>query len=314
MSLGEFKTFVGVDVSEGRLDVHLLPDGACAGFAHDGRGIARLVAWIGSHARSLVVLEATGGLERGLARALDRAGIAVAVANPRQARDFAKACGLLAKTDRIDARVLALFAERVQPPPRAPRTAVDEALAALVLRRRQLVTIRDGERSRERRAQEPELTRSLDGHLAWLAAEIARLDDVIAARLAACAPQRQRADLLASAPGIGQLTAVSLLALLPELGRIDGKAVASLAGVAPFARDSGLMRGRRTIWGGRAAVRSALYMATLVATRHNPVIRTFYQRLLAAGKAKKLAITACMRKLLVILNAMLRDGTPWQPA
>ena len=183
-----------------------------------------------------------------------------------------------------------------------------------MLCRRQLVTIRDGERSRERRAQEQELSRSLDGHLAWLAAEIARLDDVIAARLAACAPQRQRADLLASAPGIGQLAAVSLLALLPELGRIDGKAVASLAGVAPFARDSGLMRGHRTIWGGRAAVRSALYMATLVATRHNPVIRTFYQRLLAAGKAKKLAITACMRKLLVILNAMLRDGTPWQPA
>ena len=254
------------------------------------------------------------GWSADLARALDRAGIAVAVANPRPARDFAKACGLLAKTDRIDARMLALFAERVQPSPRAPRSAVDDALAALVLRRRQLVTIRDGERSRARRAHEPELIKSLDAHLAWLVAEIARLDDVIAARLAACAPQRQRADLLVSVPGIGRLTAASLLALMPELGDIDGKAVASLAGVAPFARDSGLMRGRRTIWGGRAAVRSALYMATLVATRHNPVIRSFYQRLLANGKAKKLAITACMRKLLVILNAMLKDGTPWQPA
>jgi transposase len=278
------------------------------------RGIGRLVAWIASHDRPLVALEATGGLERGLAGALDRAGIAVAVVNPRQARDFAKACGLLAKTDRIDAGVLALFAERVRPLPRTPRTAPDEALAALVLRRRQLVTIRDGERSRARRVHAPELIQSLDAHLTWLMAEIARLDAVIAARLDACPPQRQRADLLVSAPGIGRLTAASLLALLPELGRIDGKAAASLAGLAPFARDSGILRGRRTIWGGRAAVRSALYMATLVASRHNPTIRTFYQRLLASGKAKKLALTAAMRKLLVILNAMLRDGTPWQTA
>jgi transposase len=314
MSLGDFQTFVGIDVSAGRLDVHLRPGGACAGFAHDGRGIGRLVAWIASHDRPLVVVEATGGLEHGLARSLDRAGVALAVINPRQARDFAKACGLLAKTDRIDARVLALFAERVQPPSRAPRAAPEQALAALVLRRRQLVTIRDGERSRARRGHEPELIKSLDAHLAWLAAEIARLDDVITARLAACAPQRQRADLLVSAPGIGRLTAVSLLALMPELGHLDSKAAASLAGVAPFARDSGVMRGRRTIWGGRAAVRSALYMATLVASRHNSVIRTFYQRLVASGKAKKLALTAAMRKLLVILNTMLRNGTPWQPA
>ena len=210
--------------------------------------------------------------------------------------------------------MLALFAERVGPAPRAPRTAVDEALAALVLRRRQLVDDPRRRAQPRRAASRSRNWPALDAHLAWLAAEIARLDATIAARVAACAPQRQRADLLASAPGIGQLTAVSLLALLPELGRIDGKAVASLVGVAPFARDSGLMRGRRTIWGGRAAVRSALYMATLVATRHNPVIRSFYQRLLANGKAKKLALTACMRKLLVILNAMLKDGTPWQPA
>ena len=238
----------------------------------------------------------------------------MAVVNPRQARDFAKAAGLLAKTDRIDAGVLALFAERVQPPPRAPRAAVDEALAALVLRRRQLV--HDPRRRAQPGAPRPRAgTGRVAGRASRLAeAEIARLDDVIAARLAACA----RAAAARRPPGLGArgrpVTAVSLLALMPELGQIDSKRRRRLAGVAPFARDSGLMRGRRTIWGGRAAVRSALYMATLVASRHNPVIRTFYQRLLDTGKAKKLALTAAMRKLLVILNAMLRNGTPWQPA
>lgn len=314
MSLEAFARFCGVDVSERQLDVHLLPDGASYSFAHTEAGIGRLVTWLASRERPLLVVEATGGLERTLVAALGRAGIAVAVINPRQVRDFARAAGLLAKTDRLDARILALFALRMRPEPRLPGSEADALLVGLVLRRRQLVVLRDAERNRRRRIAQPVLRRSLDDHLAWLSAEIATIEAAMEARLEALAADRERAALLTSVPGIGTLTAASLLALLPELGRLDGKAVASLAGVAPFARDSGLMRGRRTIWGGRKPVRTALYMATLVATRHNPTIRAFYQRLCAAGKPKKLAITACMRKLLVILNAMLTTRTAWQTA
>jgi transposase len=312
MSLEVFASFCGVDVSERQLDVHLLPDGAGCSFAHTAAGIGRLVAWLASRERPLLVVEATGGLERALVAALCRAGIATAVVNPRRIRDFARAAGLLAKTDRLDARVLGLFAERMRPPPRLPGSEADALLVGLVLRRRQLVVLRDAERNRRRRIAEPALRCSLDDHLAWLTAEIETIEAAMEARLEALAAYRERAALLTSVPGIGTLTAASLLALLPELGRIDGKAVASLGGVAPFARDSGLVRGRRTIRGGRKPVRAALYMATLVATRHNPTIRIFYERLRAAGKAKKLAITAAMRKLLVILNAMLKTETAWQ--
>ena len=317
MSLAVFANFCGVDVSERQLDVHLLPDGVGTSFAHSAAGIGRLVAWLASRERPLVVVEATGGLERALVAALGRAGIPVAVVNPRQIRDFARAAGLLAKTDRLDARVLALFAERMRPAPRLPGSEGDALLVGLVLRRRQLVVLRDAERSRRRRIGEPALLRSLDDHLAWLTSEIETIATAIATRIEGLAETRRRVGLLTSVPGIGALTAASLLALLPEIGRLDAKAIASLAGVAPFARDSGLMRGRRTIWGGRKPVRAALYMATLVATRHNRTIRAFYERLRAGGKAKKLAITACMRKLLVILNTMLARGTPWrlvQPA
>lgn len=314
MNLEAFASFCGVDVSERHLDVHLLPEGAGTSFAHTTAGIGRLVAWLATRERPLLVLEATGGLERALVAALARAGIAAAVVNPRQIRDFARAAGLLAKTDRLDAAILALFAQRMQPEPRLPASEADALLVGLVLRRRQLVVLRDAERSRRRRIAEPVLLRSLDDHLAWLTSEIVTIEAAIATRLEALAATRERAALLVSVPGIGALTAASLLALLPELGRLDGKAVASLAGVAPFARDSGVMKGRRTIWGGRKPVRTALYMATLVATRHNPTIRNFYGRLRADGKAKKLAITACMRKLLVILNAMLASGSPWRMA
>jgi transposase len=314
MSLEAFASFCGVDVSERQLDVHLLPEGVGTSFAHTAAGIGRLVAWLASRERTLLVVEATGGLERGLVAALARAGIATAVVNPRQIRDFARAAGLLAKTDRLDARVLALFAERLRPEPRLPGSEADALLVGLVLRRRQLVVLRDAERNRRRRITGSALLRSLDDHLAWLAAEILTIEKALTARLETLANTRERATWLLSVPGIGSLTAASLLAFLPELGRLDGKAIASLAGLAPFARDSGLMRGRRTIWSGRATVRTVLYMATLVATRHNPTIRAFYQRLLDAGKARKLAITACMRKLLVIINAMLRDGTPWRAA
>ena len=210
------------------------------------------MAWLASRERPLLVVEATGGLERALVAALGRAGIATAVVNPRQIRDFARAAGLLAKTDRLDARVLALFAERMRPVRRLPGGDADPLLVGLALRRRQLVALRDAERSRRRRLGEPALLRSLDDHLAWLTAEIEAIEAAMAVRLETLGATRERAALLVSVPGIGALTAASLLALLPELGRLDGKAVASLAGVAPFARDSGLMRGRRTIGVGES--------------------------------------------------------------
>jgi transposase len=308
----EFEGFVGVDVSEGRLDVHLLPGGECAGFGRDRRGLARLIAWLASRPRLLVVVEATGGLERIVTAALAQVGIAVAVVNPRQVRDFARAAGLLAKTDRLDAYALALYAERLRPVPRPPRSAADQALAALVLRRRQLAQQLEAEHNRARRTEEPAVLASIEAHLDWLGQAVGDLERAIEQRLEASPWWRERAALLASVPGVGKVTVATLLGLLPELGQLDRRAAAALVGVAPFARDSGLMKGRRTIWGGRAPVRAVLYMAALVAVRHNPTLRTFYLRLVAAGKAKKLALTATMRKLLVILNAILRDCQPWR--
>jgi transposase len=316
-SLGQIKEFVGVDVSQDRLDVCLLPRGERAEFSRDRRGIARLVGWLASRDRLLVVAEATGGLERTLTAALERATIAVAVVNPRQIRDFARAAGLLAKTDRLDAYALALYGERLRPVPRPTRSAADQALAALVLRRRQLAQLVEAEHNRARRTEEPAVLASIEALLGWLQTAIAELEGQIDGRLEASAVWRERAALLASVPGVGKVTVATLLGLLPELGQLDRRAIAALVGVAPFARDSGLMKGRRTISGGRASVRAVVYMAALVAVRHNRALRAFYLRLVAAGKAKKLALTAAMRKLLVILNAILRDRQPWrapQPA
>ena len=310
--LGQVEGFVGVDLSERWLDVHLLPSGEQAGFSRDRRGIARLVAWLASKGRLLVVVEATGGLERGLRAALAQAGIAVAVVNPRQVRDFARAAGLLAKTDRLDAYALALYGERLLPAPRPARTPADQALAALVLRRRQLTQLIEAERNRARRTEAPRVLASIEAHLGWLRAGLAELEGQIEEHLASNPAWQERAGLLASVPGVGKVTVATLIGLLPELGQLDRRAAAALVGVAPFARDSGLMKGRRTIWGGRHQVRAVLYMAALVAVRHNPTLRAFYLRLAAAGKPKKVALTAAMRKLVVTLNAMLRDGTPWR--
>jgi transposase len=311
-NLDSFDVFVGVDVSVARLDVHVLPDRRCFETANDGRGIARLVGRLAGMGRALVVVEATGGLERRLVTALHGAGVAVAVVNPRVVRDFARGAGLLAKTDRLDAYALAFYGERLRPLPRPPRSQADAALAALVLRRKQLAGQLEAERNRARRIEEPAVRASIKRHLAWLRAEIDKLEATIAERIAADPAQETRATLLTSAPGIGTVTSSSLIALVPELGQLDNKQVAALVGLAPFARDSGLMRGKRTIQGGRGEARAVLYMATLVAVRFNPIIKAFYQRLIAAGKAKKLALTAAMRKFLVMLNAMLRDGKNWQ--
>lgn len=286
--------------------------GERAGFARDGRGIARLVAWLASKEDLLVVVEATGGLERGVTAALEQVGIVVAVVNPRLVRDFARAAGLLAKTDRPDAYALALYGERMRPSPRPSRSAADQALAALVLRRRQLARLIEAERNRTRRIADPVVLASIEAHLRWLRQAVGDLERGLEQRLEESPAWQERAGLLASVPGVGKVTVATLIGLLPELGQVSGKAIASLVAVAPFARDSGLMKGRRTIWGGRRQVREVLYMATLVAVRHNARLRAVYDRLLAVGKPKKLALTAVMRKLIVILNAMLRDRQPWR--
>jgi transposase len=253
---------------------------------------------------TLIVLEATGGLERAATAALATAGLPVVVVNPRQARDFARATGPLAKTDALDARALAHCADVLRPTPRPLPDAQTQELRALLGRRQQLMGMRTAEQNR--------LAQDIEAHITWLNDRLATLDDDLETRLRASPLWRENDDLLQSAPGIGPVCARTLLLELPELGTLTRQQIAALVGVAPLNCDSGTLRGRRMIWGGRAHVRTVLYMGTLVATRYNPRIKAFYERLLAAGKVKKVALTACMRKFLTILNAMLKHRTPWQ--
>jgi len=269
-----------------------------------------LVARLDQLRPALVVLEATGGMELPLVGALAAAGLPVVVINPRQAREFAKATGRLAKTDAIDAQVLAHFAEAVRPRLRPLADAAAQELSALMTRRRQLIEMLTAERNRLRTAA-PAVRPDIQEHIRWLERRLADLDGDLSQTIRSSDIWREKDDLLQSAPGVGPVVSTTLLADLPELGALNRKEIAALVGVAPLNRDSGTLRGRRTVWGGRSKVRSALYMATLVATQRNPVIRIFYQRLLSAGKPKKVALTACMRKLLTILNAMIRSRTPW---
>lgn len=304
------KIYAGIDVAKTRLDIAMRPAGQRWSVSNDEAGIAGLVARLRALSPALVVLEASGGLELPVVAALATASLPVAVVNPRQVRDFAKATGKLAKTDKLDAQVLAHFGEAVQPTPRPLPDPQAQMLGALLTRRRQTVVMLTTEKNRLSSALAPVRPR-LEAHIAWLEQELADLDDNLGQRLKESPLWREREDWLRSVPGVGPVLTLTLLAELPELGTLDRKQIAALVGVAPFNRDSGILRGKRTVWGGRAPVRTALYMATLVATRFNPVIRTFYQRLCAAGKPKKVALTACMRKLLTILNAMLKHRTPW---
>lgn len=303
--------FVGIDISKARLEVALRPSLDRWTGPHDDAGIRALVARLGAVSPTLIVLEATGGLEGVLTGALGAAGLPVVVINPRQARDFAKAMGRLAKTDAIDADLLAQFAEVIRPPVRPLPDAQTQALAALIARRRQLIEMRTAESNRLGSA--PKGVRpGITAHLRWLDTQVARVDRDLIHAVRQSPVWRERDELLQSTPGVGPVVTTTLLAELPELGTLDGKQIAALVGVAPLNRDSGLVRGKRTVWGGRASVRAALYMSALVAIRHNPVIKAFYQRLRAAGKAPKVALIACMRKLLTILNAMLKHRTPWR--
>jgi transposase len=307
------QTFVGIDVAKRRLDIASLPAREAWSAVNDETGIRALVSRLGFLPKALIVVEATGGYELPLALALAEAGLAFAIVNPRQVRDFAKGLGLLEKTDRIDARVLAKFAEVVQPEPRLLHSETSQQLNALVVRRRQLVTMLAAEKNRYDTA--PQAVRGeIREHIDWLKQRLARLERELHEAIEADPGWRRVNRILRSAKGVGPALVLTLLGGLPELGRLSPREIAKLVGIAPLARDSGQFKGRRMIWGGRAAVRAALYMGTLVATRHNPVIRSFYQRLLAAGKPKKVALVACMRKFLVILNAMVRDGRQWQAA
>jgi transposase len=305
--------FVGIDVSKQQLDIAVRPSGETWTVAHDEAGLSALITRLRALAPTLIVLEATGGLEVALASALATAPLPVAVVNPRQVRDFAKSTGTLAKTDRLDAQCLAHFADAVRPQARPLPDAQAQELSALLQRRRQLVDMLTAEKNRFQIAA-GRIRPQIRVHIEWLQQQIGQFDDELRALIRSSPLWRETEDLLRSAPGVGPVLATTLVAALPELGTLTRQQIAALVGVAPLNRDSGTLRGRRTVWGGRAQVRTVLYMSTLVAVRHNPALAAFYQRLRAAGKAPKVALTACMRKLLTILNAMLKHRTRWAPA
>jgi transposase len=304
------QVFVGVDISKAQLDLALRPEGQFSA-PNNEAGFAQVLEHLNAVHPTLVVLEATGGLEIPLTGVLATAGVPVVVVNPRQVRDFAKATGRLAKTDALDAQTLAHFAEVMRPEPRPLPDEQTQALAAILARRRQLVEMLTAEKNRLGTAGKP-VRKSRRTHIAWLERELSHTDRGLAHAIRESPVWREKEALMRSTPGVGPVVTTTLLATLPELGALTGKQIAALVGVAPLNRDSGTWRGKRTVWGGRAQIRAVLYMAALVAARFNPVIRAFYQRLCAAGKAKKVVLTACMRKLLIVLNAMLKHRTPWR--
>jgi transposase len=303
--------WVGIDVSKATLDVYLRPLGQVIQVNNEAMGIESLMAQFENLNIQQVILESTGGLEQDVAIALQRKGFAVSIINPRQGRDFAKASGKLAKTDRIDAAVLAHFGEAMKPPITVLATEEVQGLDDVVTRRRQLIEILSAEKNR-RASLRPKMRENVDKHIKWLEEQIEELDQEIQDLSQSVTEWRAQSTLLRTVPGVGPVIAATLLVSLPELGKVNDKRLSSLVGVAPFNRDSGKMKGNRSIWGGRAHVRAALYMGTLVAVRYNPVLKEFYERLLAKGKEKKVALVACMHKLLRILNAMVRDSKPWQ--
>jgi transposase len=306
--------YVGIDVAKATLDVAIGSDGEMVQVENNEGGIAELLKRLSETTPVLVVLEATGGYESLVAGAVAGQGISVAVVNPRQVRDFAKATGVLAKTDRIDARVLARFAEAVRPEPRPLPTAEVKELEALLSRRRQIVDMLTMEKNRLSIAAAERMKKELKKHIAWLEEALRRADDDIDKTIRKSPAWREQEDLLRSFPGIGPVSARTMLAELPELGALNRKKIAALVGIAPLNRDSGTLQGTRTCWGGRASVRRVLYMATVTAVRCNPVIRSTYTALRARGKKPKVAIVACMRKLLTILTAMVRDHRRWNPS
>ena len=306
-------SFVGIDVSKAQLDVcSLSSEERTWTIENKSEAIADFVKQMQEERPALIVLEATGGLEALLSSALAVVGLPVVVVNPRQVRDFARASGLLAKTDKLDARVLAQFGRAINPTPRPIADECAQQLQALIARRRQIVEMIIAENNRISMSPRS-VKEDIRQHITWLQRRLKQIDKDLNGAVRSSPIWREKDNLLKTVPGVGPVVSMTLLAHLPELGTLNRRQIAALVGVAPFNRDSGKLRGRRTIWGGRAAVRSVLYMAALSAVRSNPVIREFYERLKTAGKASKVALTACMRKLLVVLNAIVRNQNPWQP-
>ena len=306
------KHWVGIDVCQKSLDVYIRPSEKLFQVTNNEIGIRKLVQTLKNIQPELIVLEATGGMEIDAAIQLTQAELAVAVINPRQARDFAKATGQLAKTDVIDARILAHFADAIRPEVRQISDESSRQLEDLVTRRRQISDMSTAEKNR-RRGKTNSVKASIDEHIEWLEEQLKEIESQIKSAIAINQEWQQKMKLLTSVPGIGEVVAVTLISSLPELGTISHKSISYLVGVAPLNKDSGKFRGKRRIWGGRAKVRCVLYMATLVAVRFNPPIKSFYDRLISKGKLKKVALIACMHKLLILLNAMMRKNQAWQP-
>jgi len=303
--------FVGIDISKMTLDVDIYPTSEPRRFLNDEGSREELCEWLKTRTPTLIVMEATGGLEIPVAGLLAAAGLPVAVINPRQVRDFAKAIGVLAKTDAVDAIVLARFAQAVRPAVRALKSEEAQELEAVLTRRRQIVEMITAERNRQTKAQ-ARIAKQIKGHIAWMEKRLDEANDDLDRLIRKSPIWQHKSELLTSVPGVGRVVATTLLAELPELGSLNRREIGALVGVCPFNRDSGGRRGKRLIWGGRSSVRAALYMATLCATRFNPIIKAFYRRLVDAGKHKKVAIVACMRKLLVTMNVMIRTDTSWR--
>lgn len=312
MSSKADEVFVGIDVSKSQLDLAEWGKSNVSQYNNDEKGIGKLVQQLKEVSPTLIVLEASGGWEMTLAAELAFAKLPAVVVNPTRVRDFARATGQWAKTDKLDALMLARFAQAVRPEVRPLRNEQEAYLVALVTRRRQVIEIMTAEKNR-RATSHGSIGQRLEEHIAWLEAELKALEEDISRFVQSNVVWQEKEALLRTVPGVGPVTAFTLLAELPELGTLNRQKIAALVGVAPFNRDSGPRRGKRRIFGGRAGVRRALYMAALSGSKSNPIIRTFYERLLANGKEKKVALAACMRKLLVILNAMLRDQKPWNP-
>lgn len=312
MSFKENASFIGIDICKQLLEVAVYHSDYQFRCANEASAYGELIAELIALRPALIVLEATGGLERPLLTVLNASSLPVVAVNPRQVRDFAKALGQLAKTDRLDARVLAHFAAAIKPPLRPIKSQDDQELDALAGRRAQLIEILTQEKNRRATAATDTVREEISGHIDWLQDRIAELDQQLKALVQSSAAWQRKADIMLSVPGVGQVVCFSLIADLPELGTLSRQQIGKLVGVAPLNRDSGKYRGQRHIYGGRARLRSTLYMAALTATRHNPVIKEFYQRLRAKQKPFKVALIACIRKLLTILNVMVRDGVCWQ--
>lgn len=307
------EVYVGIDVSKERLDVAAIPSNKKLQFVNDESGMSKLLSKLVELSPNLIVLEPTGGLEIPIAAAIAAENLAVVVVNARQIRDYARAMGKLAKTDNLDALVMAEFAQAVRPEVRPLRSEDNLEIKALVSRRRQLMEMLTAEKNRLAIARK-HIKPNIQSHIEWLKKEIEDIDQNLRHTIESSPIWREKDNLLQSIPGVGNVLSATLLAELPELGTLNRKQIAALVGVAPFNRDSGSMKGKRSVWGGRAPIRAVLYMAALVSTRCNPIIKPFYQQLLERGKAKKVALVACMRRLLTIMNAIIKTRRPWQYA